>query len=309
MKPEEVERVFVLGLDCLEYNLVEEMNLEVFKQKEYGKLDVPINGRCPVTSAVWASFLTGKSPKEHGIKTLKICNNPIAQFLNELVTIRMAGGRKALKPKTTVHLKDESKGLNALLKFLRGQKKLLRKIMKKIETPHYPSREDLEYGTILDEVSKSKEYNFPFYSANFEEKSKPMQDYLDEKISFEDFIETEMSTLRKDLAEIEKELKEDENWKLLLSYTYPIDSLSHILFARKEKLKEVYLELSDLVTNILKKVPENTLIFLISDHGIDFDSGFHSNHGFFSCNKKLNLKNPQIKELKDIIETHLEGGK
>jgi len=58
-------KVFILGLDGLEYNFVEKWNLRNLKQREYGKLEVPISKRgWPSSPEVWASFLTGKHIKK-----------------------------------------------------------------------------------------------------------------------------------------------------------------------------------------------------------------------------------------------------
>ena len=54
--------IYVLGLDGLEYDFVERWNCKNLKQREYGKVQVPINEEVglPLSPEVWASFLTGK---------------------------------------------------------------------------------------------------------------------------------------------------------------------------------------------------------------------------------------------------------
>ena len=53
-------KLLILGLDGLEYKLVERWNLEVFKQKVYGSHDVSFF-RNIFTPIVWASFLLGEN--------------------------------------------------------------------------------------------------------------------------------------------------------------------------------------------------------------------------------------------------------
>ena len=61
----EMKKIFILGLDGLEYDFVEKWNLVHLKQREYGKIIVPIAEKLgvPNTPEVWASFLTGKHIK------------------------------------------------------------------------------------------------------------------------------------------------------------------------------------------------------------------------------------------------------
>ena len=58
-------KVLILGIDALEYSLVEEWDLKHLKQREYGKIIVPIygGGGEPVTLVVWPCFITGKEPE------------------------------------------------------------------------------------------------------------------------------------------------------------------------------------------------------------------------------------------------------
>lgn len=52
-------KVFVLGLDGLEYNFVDKWNLSNLLQEQNGKIEVPINKEVgqPLSPQVWGSFL------------------------------------------------------------------------------------------------------------------------------------------------------------------------------------------------------------------------------------------------------------
>ena len=60
-------RVFVIGIDALEYDLVKKWNLKELKQKEYGKVKIPKvvwKGRKVfLTVPIWVSFYTGVEPE------------------------------------------------------------------------------------------------------------------------------------------------------------------------------------------------------------------------------------------------------
>ncbi|MFX0134341.1 MAG: hypothetical protein ACFFDN_11945, partial [Candidatus Hodarchaeota archaeon] len=55
-------KIYILGLDGLEFNFVEKWDLKNLKQVEYGKIWVPISEKehMPKTPQVWGSFLTGR---------------------------------------------------------------------------------------------------------------------------------------------------------------------------------------------------------------------------------------------------------
>ena len=64
--------------------------------------------------------------------------------------------------------------------------------------------------------------------------------------------------------------------------------------------------------NILKKLLKYSwlvlvMILIVSDHGQE--NGLHTNYGFYSCNKKLDLDNPNISDFKDVIEKMIYKGK
>ena len=70
-------RAFILALDGLEYELVVRWNLRQLMQKTFGKYSIPKyymheteEGLTPYTPIIWVSFLTGKHPKEHNIKSM-----------------------------------------------------------------------------------------------------------------------------------------------------------------------------------------------------------------------------------------------
>jgi len=73
-----IKKVLILGLDALEYDLVEKWNLKNLKQEEYGKTELPIKKEDgylypePATVIIWPCFITGMPPKKMGIQTVKI---------------------------------------------------------------------------------------------------------------------------------------------------------------------------------------------------------------------------------------------
>jgi len=126
-------KIFILGLDGLEYNFVREWNLRNLKQQEYGKILVPIDKskEVPLTPQVWAAFLTGK-------------------YIPSLYFVH---------PLTTEMLLKMQSFLRFLRKFIRISLGLGKKI--KIKAPNkFPN---LKEKTFID-LTKSIEINAPYYS-------------------------------------------------------------------------------------------------------------------------------------------------
>jgi hypothetical protein len=88
-----IKKIFILGLDGLEYNLVEKWNLIHLKQSEYGKLEVPINLKVgvPISPEVWASFLTGKYISAEFKRPFIL---KILMFLRRYVNLSLGLGKK-----------------------------------------------------------------------------------------------------------------------------------------------------------------------------------------------------------------------
>lgn len=72
-------KAVILGIDALEYDLVEKLDSQILKQVEYGKVKVPIliGDKDPKTPTVWASFISGASPELHGVTKFKTWNTVV----------------------------------------------------------------------------------------------------------------------------------------------------------------------------------------------------------------------------------------
>ena len=63
-------KVFVIGLDCLDYYIVENLNCKEFLQKVHKKLETIINPEVgePSTEEIWISIITGVPPEVHKVR-------------------------------------------------------------------------------------------------------------------------------------------------------------------------------------------------------------------------------------------------
>lgn len=69
------ENVLVVAFDGLDKEWIEEFELENIMQEEFGAIDNQTGMKNIYTSELFASFITGKNPQEHGIDGLTTWSN------------------------------------------------------------------------------------------------------------------------------------------------------------------------------------------------------------------------------------------
>ena len=268
-----IKLIYILGIDGLEYELVEKLNLNNLKQLEHTKIVVPIHKELdhPLSPEVWAAFLTGKYTPKHFEKPQKF-----VRFLLKL--------NRSLKI-------DYSKGfLNRFKNFY-------------LENFTSANRfGNLEQKTFLD-ITKSYEINVPFYS--FDNKTFNIL-YLFglEKLSLTQSINEIKTVYEERKKQIINEINYISNSDVVFSFMHTLDVLQHLSFLHFSEVKKHYLDLDNYVS-ILKNNLEDTFgeinFIIVSDHGFDFEIGDHSMMGFYSSNTYLIPKPVEITDFYAII--------
>jgi len=266
-----MKKIFILGLDGLEYNFVEEWDLTHLKQKEYGKIVVPIDRKLgvPNTPEVWASFLTG----EHIRLSFEDYNT--------------------LSP---VH-----KILKFLRKYINVSLGLSKKIRKRVLGVHGFPRVKLK--TFLD-IKESKMINVPYY--NYDGKVLTVTSYFGaERLSLEQTIKLLEGIYKVRKKQIINGI-DFETADILFAYMHFPDALQHFLFVKPSKIKNLYIDLNKFVYDLKSRIPNSVLFLIISDHGFELKEGIHSKHGFYSSNKPLSPKPTNITDFYGLITKMLE---
>ena len=278
------KRVCILALDALEYNLVEEFNLENIKQLEYGKIDVSAF-KVLATPVIWASFISGLPPEKHGltIKAIPQWTNPAMEKLRRL-SIKMQLGRIKGKGKIFELLGFEHRPFyeRTLEEFRSRKIETLFSVIpnsKALSVPPYQKWTDRQTQLLLRQAIENKE-----------------------KMSvFEEHI---WSIFEKKKEKCIKIIQKG-NWNLFMTHFIPTDSLGHIFAGNLTKMFGIYLKAEELVEDVKKIIEDETLLLIVSDHGMKpvgkGTYGEHSDHGFYSSNVKLNLVNPKITDFFDLI--------
>ena len=277
-------KVFILALDGLEYDLVVKWRLRNLMQKSFGRYEVPEDymtetdkGLVPYTPKVWVSFLTGKRPKEHGIKDLWTYNK-ILDFIRHLPVIS----------------------------WIKGKRKITRKLGIK---PRLVSRSDYKYPTLFELVPSSKAINFIGYNKPTEtwggmgllvgDKSFRMKQL--QRLCWEAYWKTYNLMFR--------EINSD--WNLFAVYFETLDWLGHIYENKKiRNLLTPYQVFDNLVYEIKELIGNDIIFLILSDHGVkiinDRLAGYHSRHAFWSLNIDTNWK---PKEITDFFHKIIEWTK
>lgn len=93
----------------------------------------------------------------------------------------------------------------------------------------------------------------------------------------------------------------EDDYEIIMGYFALADTIGHLSFGLKNKMKIVYKELD----NLVRKTEDNVdgKILIISDHGMKAIGRFgdHSSYGFWSTSCGTKLENPKITEFRKII--------
>jgi hypothetical protein len=169
----------------------------------------------------------------------------------------------------------------------------------------YPERKDIKPPTFFNNPKyKSLHFNIPVYDKIFttEERdsarSGVIRAIIDKefRVTFEKKLSDELETGAKNVFE---QLKKSD-WDLCMQYFYVLDGIQHVFYKNKIKIMNYYMKFNQFVGKVIERLPSNTMLFIVSDHG--GEKGLHTNYGYYSSNINLGLKNPKISDFKEILE-------
>jgi len=279
-------KIIVLGFSSLEHDLVEKFDLKNLKQKEYGKIQIPLNGLMvdPSPVLVWTSFITGKKPGEFGFDNTVVYNRSIKPLISFYYSIR----KKKLYE--NVLQRDEDKKTTDYL-----SKKLL-----KYHLAVKPSKKNINCATLFDLPNMIHE-NLPVLDSYPEYNNEAKKSMLSE--------EDKQKCEHKWKEEFEKQKKEvfsalSNDWSLYMNHFYILDGIQHIYYDNELKIRTYYLYVDSFIQDVLKSIGDYVLLLIVSDCGKK--NGLYTNHGFYSINKKMNLNNIKMIDFKDLIENNIK---
>ncbi len=280
-------RIIILGIDGLEYTLIEEWNLKYLKQKAYTKTDLSDFG-VVITPLIWAAMLTGRKIDEIEKIFLKR-----AKFFSETP--------RSVKVKTSQYsfAKIASKILPKKVKMW-----IIRNILPDPFEKTKNIIRDKKYKTIFDFFDKTWTNGIPTYGRNVANKETRNVMKEASKGNLKPLIEYAFRIYEEDKKQLFEALKKD--YELIFWYTPFLDEISHFYIRKKLKLMNIYLDLNNLIKKIYKIISPNDVLYIVSDHGmvpversVSGSFGEHSDYGFFSSNTGELIKKPQ--DLFDLV--------
>ena len=284
-------KIIVLGIDGLEYNLIEEWRLKNIMQKAYCKLDLS-DYNIIVTPPIWGSMLTGKIDED----VMKIWVRE-SEILGEDKNIKQKWWAKIgdILPYTLNRWIWD----NIPERFLGGGDPFEL-------TSNYVL--DKKIPSIFQLFENPWTNGIPGYGKNV---SGPLQKKITKnaisgyKLLYKKYI---MKNYKKDKSELFSALEKKE-FDFIFWYTTLLDNFGHIYMGNQLKLMMGhYLEINDVVGNVKERRP-NSIIYIISDHGMELiaphSCGMHSDHGFFSSNTGETIEKPF--QFYDLISKHKNG--
>ena len=319
-----INKVLILGIDCLDYNLVLKWKLKNYRLRRFGYYFVGYDLYTPI---IWAKFLTGEDVTKYGFsmkrlsrikrfKSLYYAQYPLQILLNLIGRIR--------KRKTSENVVYSEK----LLERVRGIcdfKSIIMHISTMIHRNAYLSFRNLKLRqriclSLLLKAAEVEKLPAPLFKKTFVYHA--IQRGLKVLIvQFPPINDTFYALLRNllyfglDTSFYQKKLFVDSLWKvtnrslnfvlknldkydIILWYTSYIDITSHLFYRLGDyksllQLFVAYRKLNSKIGKVLSILNEDTAVLLISDHGYDPKRHDHSFFGFWSSNFPI-PRNPRV---------------
>lgn len=257
--PKKFDHLLIIGLDGLDYQKIQEYECENLKQQSFGKLD--LEGIELKTPKLWASLVTGKKPKEHGIETmLTFKGEKVRKIDSYIKRFFQLFGRNALHLRKYLHYQIFDSGVMA------------------------PDKRHMNVDSVFEKVANSKALEVPGYTE---------YPYVTGRIGVVKlFRKRSPLTRERVLRDIEAEFEYrkkclfeamGEHTLLMQHFHYP-DWYQHA-FVDGSKDESLFREMNDFAAEIQKKVDDDTLLLFCSDHGLD--EGMHRDQAFYSTNADI----------------------
>lgn len=279
------ENVLVVAFDGLDKELIEEFELENIKQEEFGAIDNQTGMKNIYTSELFASFITGKTPEEHGIEGLTTWSNSRGKIVDKLA------------PKKLV---ESTKGFNRV-------QETLKTLLNTDEVKY--SQEHIKEETLFEKIDNSRAMYVPGYNPSLfwqlKAETLPLEYGFGADVAKEFWDTREHEFRKKNLfSELENDIFSPRDF--LMIHLHRTDFHQHLYgdptaVMDKNKLKKLYNETDKLAGEILDKASgKYDRIIFMSDHGLPAKDG-HNENAFYSSNKKLFDQVPKLTDFHDKI--------
>lgn len=267
-------KTLIVAFDGLDYELIQEFNLEHIPQKEFGKIDNDTNITARMTSELFSSFITGETHEVHGVEGISYYENkPGKSILNFLEKHKF---------------RQKYRGFNRLQNTLES--------LFDIKKIRY-GKKDLEVDTWFEQIEGSRAMYIPGYNPDMFWESRceaqPLKyGYGREKMK--EFLEERVFEVRKKnlFGELESDIIGSR--ELLMCHFHLIDFYQdyhkgeHVEGTYRQKLNKMYNQMDNLAKEIKEKAEKQGYeqIIFMSDHGLP-GKRQHNKNAFYSSNTPI----------------------
>lgn len=262
-------KTFILALDALDYVVVDGGDFPNLKQVEYGEIDLS-GFKELFTPVIWASFITGEPPEEHGIASFVRWRSPVLNWLQDRLKV-----------------KNKKYG------------RILRKLGFKSRNV---SKEDLKCKTIFDYASRPIAISVPSYNEweDLHYLRRRMIEAVGNEAVTRQLINENRRVYEQKVEKIFQMIKCD--WDLFLVHITLIDTVGHLRYDEDERILQLYAEMDSLAHRIQNHVSDEFWFLIVSDHGMS--EGKHTANAFYSSSMKVGYSGVTIQHFfNEVVKT------
>lgn len=276
------KQLAIIGIDALDYEELDNATgFDALKQAEYGKVDntpALLTGKA-VSPTMWTSFMTGQTPDVHGIRGFT-WDFPCSEWLYKIPTPNRGWGKYL---ETMLNL------------FGRGNK-------------DFPPADKIQSTTFIDQLGEDcVTVNAPLYEFSFSRKGDRLEALArpQESVTHQQLLEDLRRHSELVFEDVKQALTGKTRWDVFFSYFYWLDGIQHRFFNQRDVIETEYGRAAFYVAQIKERLPDDTTVIVVSDHGADGEGGHRNEYGFWSCNKEgVVPEDAAITDFYDIIMEH-----
>ena len=271
-------RVCILAYDALDPYLVKRFRLRYIRQEFHGIVDVSMFPLV-ATPIIWASFITGRYPHEHGVVMSREWKIPLLPRLFRKIMLSRSGS------KTVAAVV----GRGPIYKLYVN---IPRFIARPFEADYYRRR---GVKTIFDYARRPAAVDVPAFNQSeraLELKGGTLK-VVERRMPYRAYASALWEYHRRKKRLLLKVL-DGGGYDLVMFHFEIADLIGHLRRGNIIEMWKVYNDLNALARKVREKVGDESLVLIVSDHGMKPIRpgglyGIHSPYGFWSSNLDIGL--------------------
>ncbi len=291
-----MQKLLILGLDALEYNIVTRFRFKTLLQRDFGKIDLTPYKNKLITPWLWSIIISGHI--DTGITHFVTYESKLIRFVAKILT--------------SPALYKKVERLIEKIRRRRGQKIGTAYILHRRGIKVRPmGKQDLKVPTIFELIPNSRAICIPGYNLWKHQFLLDLYLPLTRCIGDPEMTRKRLRLqwlLEKKKMRILEDMIKSNDWNLIMVHFYITDVVGHLYWNKPIMLLETYRIVSRWINKIKRilasKNNEPVWILIISDHGMR--RGVHTDHAFWSSNYPLKKKPKKLTDYFKLIIRYFE---